>query len=87
MLCRFRILSEGNTHTIFLEVFQITKKDSGLYKVVAKNAKGDGVANIELNIEGIDFKYVAIETSMKILFYYYLDYPKVLHHHFLINHQ
>lgn len=50
------ILSEGNTHTIFLEVSQITAKDSGQYKVTAKNAKGDGSANIELNIQGIDFK-------------------------------
>jgi len=52
------ILTEGNTHTIFLEVSQVTKKDSGIYKVVAKNTKGDGSANIELNIEGIEFKFV-----------------------------
>ncbi|CAF4342019.1 unnamed protein product, partial [Adineta steineri] len=50
------ILSEGNTHTIFLEIAQLTAKDSGAYKVTAKNVKGDGVANIQLNIEGIDFK-------------------------------
>jgi hypothetical protein len=53
------ILTEGNTHTIFLEVSQITKKDSGIYKVTAKNSKGDGAANIELNIEGIEFKFVS----------------------------
>lgn len=52
------ILSEGTTHTIFLEIFQITAKDSGVYKVTAKNAKGDGSASIQLNIEGIDFKFV-----------------------------
>ncbi|CAF4168455.1 unnamed protein product, partial [Adineta steineri] len=51
-----RILSEGNTHIIFLEIAQLTAKDSGAYKVTAKNVKGDGVANIQLNIEGIDFK-------------------------------
>jgi hypothetical protein len=52
------ILSEGNTHTIFLEVSQLGKADSGAYKVTAKNVKGDGSANIQLNIEGIDFKFV-----------------------------
>jgi len=52
------ILTEGNTHTIYLEAFQISKKDTGIYKVTAKNVKGDGSANIELNIEGIDFKFV-----------------------------
>lgn len=57
-LCLLRILSEGNTHVIFLEIFQITKKDSGNYKVTAKNVKGDGSANIQLNIEGVDFKSV-----------------------------
>ncbi|CAF1208181.1 unnamed protein product [Didymodactylos carnosus] len=50
------ILSEGNNHTIFLEVLNHTKKDSGEYRVIAKNIKGDGSANIQLNIEGIDFK-------------------------------
>lgn len=52
------ILSEGTTHTIFLEIFQINPKDSGVYKVTAKNVKGDGSASIQLNIEGIDFKFV-----------------------------
>jgi hypothetical protein len=52
------ILSEGNTHTIFHEIFQITPKDSGTYKATAKNVKGDGSANIQLNIEGIEFKFV-----------------------------
>lgn len=55
------ILTEGNTHTIFLEIFQVTKKDSGVYKVTAKNTKGDGSANIELNIAGIDFKFVLLK--------------------------
>jgi hypothetical protein len=54
----YRILSEGNTHLIFLEILQITAKDSGAYKCTAKNGKGDGSANIQLNIEGIDFKFV-----------------------------
>ncbi|CAF4594138.1 unnamed protein product, partial [Rotaria magnacalcarata] len=43
-------------HRISLEVFQLVKKDSGAYKVTAKNAKGDGTANIQLNIEGVGFK-------------------------------
>ncbi|CAF0992947.1 unnamed protein product [Rotaria sordida] len=50
------ILTEGNTHKIFLEFGQVGQKDSGIYKATAKNAKGDGSASIELNIEGIDFK-------------------------------
>lgn len=58
------ILSEGNTHTIFLEIGQITSKDSGVYKLTAKNAKGDGAANIELNIEGIEFKFVTSLFSL-----------------------
>jgi hypothetical protein len=52
------ISTEGNTHTIFLEVLQLTKKDSGLYKVIAKNSKGDGSATIELNIADVEFKFV-----------------------------
>ena len=61
------ILTEGTTHTIFLEVFQITKKDSGAYKVTAKNNKGDGSANIQLNIEGIEFKFVVKrKVSLKL---------------------
>jgi hypothetical protein len=82
------ISTEGNTHTIFLEVSQLTKKDSGVYKVTAKNTKGDGSANIELNIEGVEFKFVD-EIFLSIFFWIimmdYLDYPKVLHHHFLVN--
>jgi hypothetical protein len=61
------ISTEGNTHTIFLEVSQLTKKDSGVYKVTAKNTKGDGSANIELNIEGVEFKFVD-EIFLSIFF-------------------
>lgn len=50
--------SESNIHTIFLEVSQLTKKDTGLYKLTAKNAKGENFANIELNITSTDFKFV-----------------------------
>lgn len=50
------ILSEGNTHKIFLEITQIGPKDSGNYKLTAKNAKGDGSTSIQLNIEGVQFK-------------------------------
>jgi hypothetical protein len=78
------ILSEGNTHTIFLEISQIGPKDTGAYKVTAKNAKGDGAANIQLNIEGIQFKFVErIFLDMrKFDFDFLIDYPKVLHLHF-----
>ena len=54
------ILTEGSAHRISLEIFQITKKDSGIYKVIARNGKGDGSADIELNIQRIDFKYVTM---------------------------
>ena len=82
------ISTDGNTHTIFLEVSQLTKKDSGLYKVTAKNNKGDGSANIELNIGGIEFKFVDkinLSIFLAIIMIDYLDYPKVLHHLFLVN--
>jgi len=82
------ILSEGNTHTIFLEISQVNSKDSGAYKVTAKNVKGDGSANIQLNIEGVDFKFVEIiESKFYRVSFILLDYPKDLHLHFLINHQ
>ncbi|CAF4769695.1 unnamed protein product, partial [Rotaria magnacalcarata] len=35
---------------------QLTKKDSGTYKLTAKNVKGDSSATIQLNIEGINYK-------------------------------
>ena len=50
------ILSEGNIHRIFLEITQIGAKDTGNYKLTAKNAKGDGSTSIQLNIEGVQFK-------------------------------
>lgn len=88
------ILSEGTTHRIFLEILQVTAKDSGSYKVTAKNVKGDGSANIQLNIEGVDFKYVEIKQryilvlcSIKIKMFFLLECQTVLHHHFLISHQ
>lgn len=46
-----RILSEGKTHTLILEISQLVAKDSGDYKLIAKNAKGEADANIKLNIE------------------------------------
>lgn len=83
------ILTEGNTHTIFLEVLQVTKKDSGIYKVTAKNNKGDGAANIELNIAGVEFKFVLIPfyKPLEYLCLFFLDYQKVLRHHLLVNQQ
>jgi hypothetical protein len=46
-----RILSEGKTHTLILEINQLVGKDSGDYKLVAKNTHGEADANIKLNIE------------------------------------
>jgi hypothetical protein len=72
------ILSEGNTHTIFLEIGQLTAKDSGAYKVTAKNVKGDGAANIQLNIEGIDFRLVEerARTNPTDVFYSFVRLPE-----------
>jgi hypothetical protein len=49
-----------------LEIFQVTKKDTGNYKVTAKNVKGDGSTSIQLNIEGVDFKSVAWTFSLSL---------------------
>ena len=46
-----RILSEGKTHTLILEINNLGSKDSGDYKLVAKNSKGEADANIKLNID------------------------------------
>lgn len=46
-----RILSEGKTHTLILEISQLVGKDSGDYKLIAKNKHGEADANIKLNIE------------------------------------
>ena len=46
-----RILSEGKTHTLILEINTLGSKDSGDYKLVAKNSKGEADANIKLNID------------------------------------
>lgn len=46
-----RILSEGKTHTLILEINSLVGKDSGDYKVVAKNQHGEAESNIKLNIE------------------------------------
>jgi hypothetical protein len=46
-----RILSEGKTHTLILEINNFQNKDSGDYKLVAKNSRGEADANIKLNID------------------------------------
>jgi hypothetical protein len=46
-----RILSEGKTHTVILEISNLTSKDSGDYKLVAKNSNGEAESFIKLNIE------------------------------------
>ena len=46
-----RILSEGKTHTLILEINNLVAKDSGDYKLVAKNSRGEAEANIKLNID------------------------------------
>lgn len=61
------VATDGKIHRIFLEISQVSKKDSGLYKVTAKNAKGEGIANIQLNIEGIEFKLVEKPTTMNFI--------------------
>jgi hypothetical protein len=46
-----RIISEGMTHTFILEINNLVAKDSGDYKLIAKNQHGQADANIKLNIE------------------------------------
>lgn len=46
-----KILTEGNTHTLILEIDHLTAGDSGDYKVIAKNQHGEADAIIKLNIE------------------------------------
>ncbi|CAF0846330.1 unnamed protein product [Brachionus calyciflorus] len=46
-----RILSEGTTHTLILEINNLSARDSGDFKVVAKNRHGEADSNIKLNIE------------------------------------
>ncbi len=46
-----RLVSEGRTHTIILEINNLVGRDSGDYKVVARNTHGEAESNIKLNIE------------------------------------
>ncbi len=48
---RMQCLSEGKTHTMILEIDNLTMVDSGDYKLKAKNQHGETEANIKLNIE------------------------------------
>ena len=41
-------------HLIRLQITNVAKKDSGEYKAVAVNKHGQGVANINLNFEGVE---------------------------------
>ena len=47
----YRILSESISDTVILEIWNVNAKDSGDYKVIAKNLHGEGHANIKLNIQ------------------------------------
>ena len=46
-----RILTEGNVHTIILEINHLDARDSGDYKLKAKNTFGEADSIIKLNIE------------------------------------
>ncbi len=46
-----RILSEGSTHTLILEIDNLAASDSGDYKIKAKNRNGEADSIIQLNIE------------------------------------
>ncbi|XP_041366543.1 twitchin-like isoform X3 [Gigantopelta aegis] len=43
--------SEGDDHTIKMEIKNFTPQDGGAYKVTAKNEMGEGNANITINLE------------------------------------
>jgi hypothetical protein len=47
-----RILSQGSTHTLTLEIAKVSMTDAGEYKAYAKNEVGEATATITLNFEG-----------------------------------
>ncbi|UYV65937.1 unc-22 [Cordylochernes scorpioides] len=49
---KYQLSSDKHNHTASLVIKQVTGKDGGEYKAVAKNAHGEGSANINLNFEG-----------------------------------
>lgn len=46
------IFSEGASHTITLEISQVSMADAGEYRAVAKNELGEATATLTLNFEG-----------------------------------
>ncbi|XP_022255917.1 muscle M-line assembly protein unc-89-like, partial [Limulus polyphemus] len=49
---KYILTSDKKNHSVSLEVGQVTAKDGGEYKVIAKNKNGEGLATINLNFEG-----------------------------------
>lgn len=47
-----KLWSEGSTHTLTLEIAQVSVSDAGEYKAYAKNDLGEATATITLNFEG-----------------------------------
>ena len=47
-----KLWSEGSTHTLTLEIAQVSMSDAGEYKAYAKNDLGEATATITLNFEG-----------------------------------
>ncbi|XP_069132541.1 twitchin-like isoform X9 [Argopecten irradians] len=49
---KMRAENKGDEHQLFLDVMSFTAKDSGQYKVTAKNDHGEGNATVTVNLEG-----------------------------------
>ncbi|XP_021346443.1 twitchin-like isoform X8 [Mizuhopecten yessoensis] len=50
---KMRTTNKGDEHQLFLDVMSFTAKDSGQYKVTAKNDHGEGNATVTVNLEGL----------------------------------
>ncbi|XP_076471204.1 twitchin-like [Babylonia areolata] len=46
------LVSDGATHTLTLEIAQVSMSDAGEYRAIAKNDVGEATATITLNFEG-----------------------------------
>ncbi|XP_029656666.2 disorganized muscle protein 1, partial [Octopus sinensis] len=48
---KLKTTQDKDKYTFMLDILNFTKDDAGVYKVVAKNAHGEGTANITLNLD------------------------------------
>ncbi len=48
---KYALITDKHTHLASLQIMRVTASDAGVYKLIAKNSKGEGVANISLYFE------------------------------------